>query len=60
METKEIIIFVCAFLALGFSIYRKMSGKNNNTQQGEKRASLKKGGFSSQPDDYEPYSGKKS
>ncbi len=60
MDTKEIIILVCTLLALGFSMYRKMSGKNKKNQQGQDKSAIKKGGLNSQPDDYEPYSGKKS
>jgi len=60
MDTKEIIILVCAFLALGFSMYKKMSDKNKKGLQGENKSPVKKGGLASQPDDYEPYSGKKS
>jgi hypothetical protein len=60
MDTKEIIILVCMLLALGFSMYKRLSGKNKKAGQVEKQSPFKKGGLSSQPDDYEPYSKKKS
>jgi hypothetical protein len=60
METKEILLLLIAFVALGFSIYKKYTKKNGQSKGDEKKSIIKKGGLSSQPDDYEPYSGKKS
>jgi hypothetical protein len=58
METKEILILSVAIIAFGFSIYKKMNKKKALDKPGGKKSTFNKGGFPSQPDDYEPYSGK--
>jgi hypothetical protein len=60
METKELLLLLVVFVALGFSIYKKYVKKNEQGKDAEKKSTIKKGGLSSQPDDYEPYSGNKS
>ena len=59
MDKKDILIIVFAIIGVGFSIYRRMNMKKNQTGAKENGRVIKKGGLSSQPDDYEPYSGKK-
>jgi len=60
METKDYIILVAAFALAGYSFYRKYAKKKNDSRS-EKSGGLfgKRGGLRDQPDDYEPYSGKK-
>lgn len=60
METKDIIILVAALALAGYSFYRKYSRKQNDTGREKSGGGFaKRGGLRDQPDDYEPYSGKK-
>jgi len=57
MSTTEVILIVLAFMALGFSVYKRFKGKDqgpDGPQSGQKSGSS----FSShsKDDDYEPYS----
>ncbi len=59
MDKKDIIIIVSVLLFAGLSLYRKFAkkkgalpGSSVNKPEGRK-------GLRDQPDDYEPYSGKK-
>jgi hypothetical protein len=56
MDSKDIVIFVAVFAALGFSLYKKYVKKN----QGSQGTHNKPGSSfpSSKDDDYEPYSKK--
>lgn len=58
MESKDIVIIVFVFAALGFSFYRKYVKKNQSGRPDKK--DIKPGSsFSSvRDDDYEPYSKK--
>ena len=60
MEKKDYIILVAAFVFAGFSLYRKYAKKQNGSSR-DKSAGIfgKRGSLRDQPDDYEPYSGKK-
>ncbi len=59
MEKKDIIILAAMLLVAGLSLYRKYASKKGKstvtgtTKPGEKNS------LSVQPDDYEPYSGRK-
>jgi preprotein translocase subunit SecG len=57
MESKDILVFVFVFIALGFSLYRKYIKKNQQSQT-DKKANQSSGSFGSVKDDYEPYSKK--
>ena len=58
MSTTEIILIVIAFIALGFSLYRRYIRKNQGAK--DSRPDHGSGLLSSQDDDYEPYSKGKS
>lgn len=57
MSTKEIILIVIAFAALGFSLYRRFIKKDKGVR-GSQPGQRSESSFSSfsQDDDYEPYS----
>jgi uncharacterized membrane protein YebE (DUF533 family) len=59
MDTTEIVLVAVAFVALGFSLYRKYTQKNQGKTYGSK-PSQSGSLFQShaEDDDYEPYSGK--
>jgi hypothetical protein len=58
MESKDILIFVFAFAAIGFSLYRKYM-KKNQPGQTDQKGNAKGSSFPSvKDDDYEPYSKK--
>jgi len=59
MDKKDILIIVFVIIGFGLSIYRRMNMKKNQAGTKESGNVTKKRGLSSQPDDYEPYSGKK-
>ena len=60
MENKDYIILVAAFVIAGFSLYRKYAKRQNSGFSGKPGPSSgRSGGLRDQPDDYEPYSGKK-
>jgi hypothetical protein len=60
MEKKDYIILVAAFVIAGFSLYRKYARKQKSGFSGKSGStSGRGGGLRDQPDDYEPYSGKK-
>ncbi|HCM58773.1 MAG TPA: hypothetical protein DIS74_00015 [Bacteroidales bacterium] len=60
MENKDYIILAAAFVFAGFSLYRKYAKKKNDGLTGKPGTGFgKRGGLRDQPDDYEPYSGKK-
>jgi hypothetical protein len=60
MDTKDIIVFAAVFLFLVFRLYQKYGKKNKTSDSSQQKKNLfgKKGGLSSQSDDYEPYSNK--
>jgi hypothetical protein len=61
MSTKEIILIVIAFAALGFSLYRRFNKKDKGARDSQsKPSSISSFSSSSQDDDYEPYSNGKS
>jgi hypothetical protein len=56
MTSKDIIIFVAVFAALGFSLYRKYVKKNQSTHEPQNKPGTS---FPvTKDDDYEPYSKK--
>jgi hypothetical protein len=56
MTSKDIIIFVAVFAALGFSLYRKYVKKNQSTHEPQNKPGTS---FpTTKDDDYEPYSKK--
>ncbi len=60
METKDIIILAMAFALIGFSFYRKYAKQKNAGGTGRPNSGTgPKGSLKDQPDDYEPYAGKK-
>ncbi len=61
MDTTEVILVVIAFLALGYSLYKKYMKKDqgkNTRYEGSKSGSLFTSHSHAKDDDYEPYSGK--
>jgi hypothetical protein len=58
MESKDIIVFVLVFAALGFSLYRKYMKKNQTGQTDKKSSTIGSSFASVKDDDYEPYSKK--
>lgn len=59
MEKKDILIFTAVLLLVGLNLYRRYMKKKGDAGgvTGKNRGS--KDSLSAQPDDYEPYSGKK-
>jgi hypothetical protein len=60
METKDIIIYSAVIALTGFSLYRKYVKKKGEGGP-EKSTGIftPRGSLRDQPDDYEPYDGKK-
>jgi hypothetical protein len=60
MESKDILVFVLVFSALGFSLYRRYIKKNQGGKPLQKTGGTgnTSSSFSSVKDDYEPYSKK--
>jgi hypothetical protein len=59
MSTTEIILITVAFMALGFSLYRKYVRKDQDkTGHGQNKSSGSSFTSHSKDDDYEPYSKK--
>ncbi len=59
MEKKDIIIYSLVAVFLILSFYRRYMKNKNKAAAGNNKNIVGKGGLSSHPDDYEPYSGKK-
>lgn len=60
METKDIIIYAAIIALTGFSLYRKYVKKKG--EGGPEKSTgyfTPRGSIRDQPDDYEPYDGKK-
>ena len=56
MSTTEVILIVTAFIALGFSLYRKYVKKEQGkTSYGKSKSSESSFTSVSKDDDYEPY-----
>jgi len=58
MEKKDIIIIALVVIVLGVRLYMRYTKKKGEVGQAGKKKVISKGGLASQPDDYEPYSGK--
>jgi hypothetical protein len=58
MESKDILLFVLIFAALGFSLYRKYVKKNQSGKIGQKPGNPASSFPQVKDDDYEPYSKK--
>jgi hypothetical protein len=59
MNTKDVILIIIVFFALGFSLYRKYIKKNQNkTGYGLDKNSESSFPTKSDDDDYEPYANK--
>lgn len=59
MEKKDIIILAAVLALAGLSLYRRYAKKKANTEGAPAKKTGEKSSLSVQPDDYEPYSGKK-
>lgn len=59
MEKKDIIIFAAMLLAVGLSLYRRYMKRKSDSGGVSANKPLHKNSLSAQPDDYEPYTGKK-
>lgn len=59
MEKKDIIIFAAMLLLVGMSLYRRYMKKKSDAGGVTAGKPLQKNSLSEQPDDYEPYKGKK-
>jgi len=60
MEKKDILIFAGMVLLVGLNLYiRYMKKKKADTGGPDVKTNREKRSISAQPDDYEPYSGKK-
>lgn len=59
MEKKEVLILAVLLLLTGFNLYRRYVRKKDNTSDGGTTKAHGKSSLSVQPDDYEPYSGRK-
>lgn len=59
MEKKDIIIFSAMLLLVGLSLYRRYMKKKSDAGGFHANKPPEKNGLSGQPDDYEPYTGKK-
>jgi hypothetical protein len=59
MSTTEVLIFVLAFAALGFSLYKRFIKKDQDKAgYGQNRTTGSSFSSTSKDDDYEPYSKK--
>ena len=59
MEKKDIIIVTAMMLLAGLSLYRRYLKKKSDTGGLYANKPPEKNSLSAQPDDYEPYTGKK-
>lgn len=59
MEKKDIIIFTALLLLTGLSLYRRYMKKRSDAGAFSANKPPAKNSLSAQPDDYEPYTGKK-
>ncbi|MDX9903684.1 MAG: hypothetical protein RB288_06370 [Bacteroidales bacterium] len=59
MDKKEIIIFGAVLLLTALSLYRRYAAKKKKEGSRPEGMLHKGDSLSGQPDDYEPYSGKK-
>jgi hypothetical protein len=59
MEKKDIIIYVAMLLLAGLGLYRRYMKKKSDAGSFSANKPREKNSLSAQPDDYEPYSGKK-
>jgi hypothetical protein len=59
MDKKDIIIYIAVLILLGLSLYRKYAKKKDVTAGKPMQKSEGKNSLREQPDDYEPYSGRK-
>ncbi len=59
MDKKDIIIFGAILILTAFSLYRRYAAKKKKEGDPAKGMLHKGDSLSGQPDDYEPYSGKK-
>ncbi len=59
MEKKDIIIYVAMLLLVGLGLYRRYMKKKSGAGGIPPDKPLQKNSLSVQPDDYEPYAGKK-
>ncbi|MRR20255.1 hypothetical protein EG827_08670 [bacterium] len=59
MEKKDIIIFAAVLALVGLNLYRRYAKKKGNLIGDTAKKAGGKGSLSVQPDDYEPYAGKK-
>jgi len=60
MEKKDIIILAAMSVVAGLSLYRKYAGRKGKSPLTGPAKPMEKSSLSVQPDDYEPYSGRKS
>ncbi len=59
MDKRDIIIFTALLLLTALSLYRRYAAKKKNEGGMPGGVPKKDDGITGQPDDYEPYSGKK-
>jgi len=59
MDKKDILIYVAVFILAGLSLYRRYVKKKGVKAGAPQNKSESKNILRDQPDDYEPYSGKK-
>lgn len=59
MEKKDIIILAAMVMVAGLSLYRKYASKKGKSPFTGMAKPAAKNSLSVQPDDYEPYSGRK-
>jgi hypothetical protein len=59
MDKKDIIIYIAVLMLIGLSLYRKYAKKKGITPGKPVQKSEGKNSLREQPDDYEPYSGRK-
>jgi hypothetical protein len=59
MEKKDIIILAAMSVVVGLSLYRKYASKKAKSAVTGIAKPMEKNSLSVQPDDYEPYSGRK-
>lgn len=59
MEKKDILIFTAVLLLVGLNLYRRYAKKKGVAGAETRNKKGTGSSLSSQPDDYEPYSGEK-
>ncbi len=59
MDKKDIIIYIAVLMLIGLSLYRKYAKKKGVTPGGQVQKPEGKNSLRGEPDDYEPYSGRK-